>query len=622
VSFRSRLASFFVLIVLVPMVAVAFVLFSLLADNENGKADARLAAQTQVAINVYNERSTQADRRLVRLQQADRGFAKGLTTGDPDILQRASERLARRRLVTRVSVLRGVTTVVDVGSPDSVAPAKRDLRAPTGGNLGTLRVSTTTADQLGRLLQQAINVPVIVSENGQVLSSTLAGTSPQTPPKVGTLKLGGRSYRVASFDAPGFAYPIRVSLLTARSDTATAISHSRLLAAAVLLAFFILAFAFAVAVSRSLQLQIDRFLTAARRIGTGDFTARVPTTGRDEFSALGEEFNKMSSQLEGRLEELRDERVRLEESLRRIGDTFGSNLDREALLEIVVRSAIDAVGGEGGRATVRAEADGPLIERSREGNLEGLKEALHAVESQVLATGQAGEATVGDASALGHPLRQGEAGRPPTGLVSVARRGHPFTPTERDLFNYLAGQAAVSIENVGLHETVQRQARTDELTGLANHRRFQEALSSELERSKRFGHSVSLLMLDIDNFKEVNDLHGHQQGDVVLREVARILRESSREIDEPARYGGEELAVVLPETDIEGAFNLAERIRARIEALSFDTTDESDTLSVTASLGVASVAPGAGDGRALVAAADQALYEAKRAGKNKTVRAQ
>jgi diguanylate cyclase (GGDEF)-like protein len=622
VSFRNRLASFFVLIVLVPMVAVAFILFSLLSDNENGKADARLAAQTQVAINVYKQRAGAADRALVRLQEADRGFARGLTTGDPEILQRAAERLVRRRKATRVTVERRTTTVVDVGSPDAVAPATRDLRAPAGGSLGRLKVSTTSANVLARSIGQTVDVPVIVSVDGKVLASTLSSGSPRTLPRVGTLKLGGRDYRVASFDAPGFTFPIRVSLLTPRSDTATAIAHRRLLAAAVLLAFFILAFAFAVVVSRSLQLQIGRFLTAARRIGSGDFTARVPTAGRDEFSALGEEFNKMSSELEERLEELRGERVRLEESLRRIGDTFASNLDRDALLEIVVHSAIDAVGGEGGRATARSEPGAPLVERVRAGDVEELKDALAAVEAQVLATGSPGEATVGDASALAHPMREADAGSQPLGLVSVARRGHPFSATERDLFHYLTGQAAVSIENVGLHETVQRQARTDDLTGLANHRRFQEALASELERSKRFGHSVSLLMLDIDDFKEVNDSYGHQQGDLVLREVARILRESSREIDEPARYGGEELAVVLPETSLEGAYNLAERVRARIEALEFDTPEGSDSLSVTASLGVAAIEPGAGDGRALVAAADAALYDAKRSGKNKTMRAQ
>src|SRR6185437_12130809 len=125
---------------------------------------------------------------------------------------------------------------------------------------------------------------------------------------------------------------------------------------------------------------------------------------------------------------------------------------------------------------------------------------------------------------------------------------------------YLAGQSAVSIENVDLHELVQRQAVTDELTGLSNHRRFQEVMAQEVGRSKRFGHDLGLVMLDIDHFKSVNDTYGHQQGDVVLRE-------SSREIDEPARYGGEELAVALPQTDLDGAYLFAERVRTALEAL-------------------------------------------------------
>ena len=86
---------------------------------------------------------------------------------------------------------------------------------------------------------------------------------------------------------------------------------------------------------------------------------------------------------------------------------------------------------------------------------------------------------------------------------------------------------------------MQRQAVTDELTGLSNHRRFHEVIGQEVGRAKRFGQDLGLVMLDIDNFKAVNDTYGHQQGDLVLREVARVLRESSREIDGPARYGGE-----------------------------------------------------------------------------------
>ena len=160
-----------------------------------------------------------------------------------------------------------------------------------------------------------------------------------------------------------------------------------------------------------------------------------------------------------------------------------------------------------------------------------------------------------------------------SGVVSVARRDRPFSAAERELFHYLAEQAAVSIENVGLHETVERQAVTDELTGLFNRRRFQEAMATEVERSKRFGQPVGLVLLDLDDFKTVNDTYGHQQGDLVLREVARVLRETSREIDEPARYGGEELAVVLPGTDLEGAYNLAERVRAGIEELALPLLD-------------------------------------------------
>jgi diguanylate cyclase (GGDEF)-like protein len=135
------------------------------------------------------------------------------------------------------------------------------------------------------------------------------------------------------------------------------------------------------------------------------------------------------------------------------------------------------------------------------------------------------------------------------------------------------------------------------------------------------------VMLDIDNFKHVNDTYGHQQGDVVLREVARVLKESSRAIDLPARYGGEELAVVLPGTDLEGAYDLAERVREGIEALELPLVGDDEAggdaaiVRVTASLGAAALGDGIEDLRELVAAADAALYRAKRAGKNQTVRA-
>ena len=128
-------------------------------------------------------------------------------------------------------------------------------------------------------------------------------------------------------------------------------------------------------------------------------------------------------------------------------------------------------------------------------------------------------------------------------------------------------------------------------------------------------------MLDIDDFKRFNDIHGHQQGDVVLREVAHVLRANSREIDEPARYGGEELAVALPQTDLEGTYNLAERVRVAVAALEIPRLDGEGVLRVTASLGAAAFPETAEDKDGLIAAADAALYRAKRAGKNRTERA-
>ena len=137
--------------------------------------------------------------------------------------------------------------------------------------------------------------------------------------------------------------------------------------------------------------------------------------------------------------------------------------------------------------------------------------------------------------------------------MTIARGGDPFTDGERDVFKYLIGQTSASIENVALHEMVSEQAVTDELTGLANNRAFRDVANKEAARARRFSHPLSLLMLDVDNFKKVNDTYGHPQGDEVLKRIGSILRDESRGIDLPARYGGEEFAVALPETGTVGA---------------------------------------------------------------------
>jgi diguanylate cyclase (GGDEF)-like protein len=528
--------------------------------------------------------------------------------------------------VRRIVVARGAEAIADVGSSTAVFPASRDLVGPGNRSFGKLQVSVREpAGYTGLLSRLTESGAVVQKVGGPVLAASLKGVDPASiPSDRGELDAGGKRFDAAAFVAPGFlGASDRVAVLAPKAMESDAVQRGRLLAGGILAGFFILAFTFAVLVSRSLQRQIDSFLQAARRLGSGDFTIEVPTSGHDEFAALGEEFNKMSRRLEEHMEELNQERARLQDAMRRIGETFAANLDRKGLLEIVVKTAVDGVGADAGRASVRPNASAPLEQVALTGTVEGLEEAVRAAEAKVLETGEPCEATVDGIAALSHPMRRGDdAHARVSGVVSVARRDRPFTVAERELFHYLAEQAAVSIENVGLHETVERQAVTDELTGLFNRRRFQEAMATEVERSKRFGQPVGLVLLDLDDFKAVNDTYGHQQGDLVLREVARVLRETSREIDEPARYGGEELAVVLPGTDLEGAYNLAERVRAGIEELALPLLDGDGTLRVTASFGVATLPGSADDMRELVAAADEALYRAKRAGKNRTVRAE
>ena len=213
--------------------------------------------------------------------------------------------------------------------------------------------------------------------------------------------------------------------------------------------------------------------------------------------------------------------------------------------------------------------------------------AIAAVEDAVLRSGEPAETQLAAStrSAGRSPRRRAAC----SGVLDDRARRRAVHRHEHDLFSSLANSAALSLENVGLHETIQRQAVTDELTGLYNHRRFQEFLTDEVERFRRFGEDLGLMMLDIDDFKRVNDNYGHLQGDEVLREVARVLKETSREVDEPARYGGEEMAVALPQTGLQGAFEFAERVRARIEQLRVPLLEGDGTIRVTASFGVAAL---------------------------------
>jgi len=206
-------------------------------------------------------------------------------------------------------------------------------------------------------------------------------------------------------------------------------------------------------------------------------------------------------------------------------------------------------------------------------------------------------------------------------FIRSARR--PFTRPELQRLSALVPQAAVAFESVRLRYLMNRYenlATTDGLTGLLNHRHAQEVLRRELGRAVRYGHSLSILMLDVDGFKQFNDTYGHPQGDTVLQSIAHILRAGVRSTDYIGRYGGEEFLIILPETTRADACVLAERIRAAVEAKRFPTGDGGQ-IRKTVSIGVAAYPEDAIDAGTLVQHADSALYRAKRSGKNRVLTA-
>jgi len=185
---------------------------------------------------------------------------------------------------------------------------------------------------------------------------------------------------------------------------------------------------------------------------------------------------------------------------------------------------------------------------------------------------------------------------------------------EADNIRLLAAVARSPLEVAWEIEEVSRRARTDALTGLANRRHFDEQLRRVIAETDRFGGSCSLVMIDLDHFKNVNDVSGHEAGDAVLKHVAETLRAGVRTVDLCARYGGEELALLLPQTPDSGAAELAERLRAAIE--SRGVSYGGARIRVTASFGVATYPLPVAHADWLVAAADKALYQAKSAGRN------
>jgi len=385
----------------------------------------------------------------------------------------------------------------------------------------------------------------------------------------------------------------------------------------------VLALALLGVTTRYVHHPLQRLIAGARRIGAGDFGARVDMRGRDEVAAVGAAFDSMAARLADSVEELRHKGLEMAvlysivERVSRsvfLGDLKSIVLDLTAEVLRSPRVVLVTAGPEPDEWEILERADGADGPQRHTVRMPGPGATAGPLPWALLRAWVAGEMTAPgldpDTRAACLPLRFRE--RSLGLIVAEEPRDHRFDADAQRLMGALANHCSVAFENARLYALL----ITDELTQVYSLRHFQLRLEEEVNRSRRYGQPVALLILDLDHFKAVNDRYGHPAGDVALREFGAHLRAELRGADVPCRYGGEEFGVILTNTDGPGALIVAERLRAAIEAASIDLGN-GVAVTLTVSIGVASCPGDAATVRELVARADQAMYRAKQAGRNR-----
>ncbi len=371
----------------------------------------------------------------------------------------------------------------------------------------------------------------------------------------------------------------------------------------------------------------EKVAVEAMKLGASDYMVKEGAYLDLLPTVIGQVFRQrqLEAEREAALAALH-ERSRNLALLNRIGNALTATLELDAVLQRLLAGASELVSAPESAVWLYEEEGAGLrcVARLREGVTldcagQGVAEEAGLI-ARVAARGTSALEELNEGasdpdtlcSRLGVPLRARDQ---VIGVLEVCAR-HPgaFDEDTRALVETLGAQAASAIDNARLFAEVQRLAVTDALTGLRNRRSFFELAEREFDRAHRYNRPLVALMLDIDHFKRVNDTYGHAVGDEVLHAVAQYCQQNIREIDILGRYGGEEFAVILPETELPVAYQVAERLRESIALYRIPVTG--GVLSVTASLGLSQATEATETLAEVIGRADAALYAAKQAGRN------
>lgn len=384
--------------------------------------------------------------------------------------------------------------------------------------------------------------------------------------------------------------------------------------------------------ARGITQPLAELTEGARAISEGRLDHEIHVSSRDEVGQLASVFNDMTERLRTTINQLSFSRDQLQRTVRSVGETLRSTNDMNQMLQSILNTAAEAV-----------EADAAILWMFTSTREELYPAFSKGVDTTQLDRVKVGHGVVGLVAERGtRVMLPGGPGSPratrtepkfPTliaipmysqdrlhAVLVMYRRDEakPFAASDLDTSLFLAEQGGVAIENVALHEEAQRLSLTDGLTGVWNRRFFQMQFRQVLATATRFDRPFSILMMDLDLFKRVNDTFGHQRGDEILIEFSQRVSHVLREVDTFARYGGEEFICLLSETDQSGAMTTAEKVLDAIRSDAFGSTSQ-QKVALTVSIGVASY-PEHGDSfRHLVEAADQALYSAKQSGRDRAM---
>ena len=583
-SFRLKLVGYFLLLALIPLAGFFFGFRQVAERSETRLVDARMQAGLRASSAALQEQIAVATRPATELA-GNAEFIQAVSSQDRETLSR----LLREEPDLRVVGEHGFR----VGSAPSFAIDHSVPVIGPGGLVGSVIASVRLDSALAAGLQARSGLEpqdaIAILDRGRVVAGapSVLGGSIETPAGLSrSVKVDGSRFRVVVGNEIPERAGIALASLTPQGaiDAANGARERELLLAVLLTLLLIGVVAFLQ--GRSIVRTVGGLVVGANELARGNLKSRVKVKGRDELAVLGRSFNTMAEELESRLDELEAERARLREAFSRLGAALAATHDANQLMRVVVETVVDATRADGA----------VLLGRTGE-------------------TIEAGDPTAGDDT---FELALAASGTHSFGTLVLY--GSDFDDESKETARSLAAQAAVALENARLHGVVERQALVDGLTGLANRRHCEEELEVELARAERLGGPTALVFADLDDFKAVNDLHGHPAGDAVICAFAELLRESVREIDTAGRFGGEEFVLLLPGTDAAGATNVAERVRAAL-AKRVIVTPGGAAIRITASFGVAT-APPLAEAAALISAADRALYGAKNAGKNRVETAQ